>query len=60
MLKDVLISLLLFAAFLTGAILGGAFIWAGVREGGKIYQKMIDGYFAEMYVNNKHNSEKKE
>ncbi len=50
MLKDVLVSLLLFAAFLAGAVVGGAFVWAGVREGGKIFQRMVDGYFAEMYV----------
>ena len=57
MLKDIFVALVLFAAFVAGAIFGGAFVWAGLKETGKIYQRMIDGYFAEMYVNNKEKEE---
>lgn len=50
MLKDVFYILLLVTVFILGSVFGGACMLAGVKEGGKIFQRLISGYFTEFYV----------
>ena len=49
-MKDVFYLLLLVVVFISGAVFGGACMLAGVKEGGKIFQRLIEGYFKELFI----------
>lgn len=57
MIKDILLALLFIGVFIAGTIVGAATAHSSVKEVGKIFMRMVEGYFREFLIDN---SEKKE